>query len=89
MTWGQTIAVFTAILKISALVMLPIGLVALFVAVLLDFSISESVTLTILMYLSVALPIGGASVGLSAVLDQEEREEKEALLDQKWHADSS
>ena len=82
-------ALFTAILKTSVILMLPTGLAALFVAALFEFSFSESVTPKTLMYFSIALPISVASVGVSAVLCQEESEEMEALLDKIWHKDFS
>jgi hypothetical protein len=77
-----------AILKTSLFVVLPLGFVALLLVVFFELSIFVSAAVTILMYLSIALPIGLVAVGVSAALDQDEREEEEALFDQIWHKNS-
>jgi ABC-type sugar transport system permease subunit len=85
MTRGRTKALFAAILKTSVLAMFLTLPVALLVGYVLELTCSESATMTIILFFTVALPIAVVSVGVSAILEQEEKDEREALLDQIWH----
>lgn len=85
MTRGRAKALFAAILKTSVLAMFPTLPVALLVGYVLELTCFESATMAIMLFFTIALPIAVVSVGVSAIFEQEEKDEREALLDQIWH----